>query len=372
MKRMKGYLIVLLAVFCLALFGTQPVFCEMSNYELEQEIKEVKQKLELGKVFEKLDKLVSISGLVEVGASAGDAGFGDDQEDVSDITLSTVELGVDVKITDWVNGHVLLLWEEDGTDHVDLDEGSITLGNPEEFPLYLTVGKMYVPFGAFESNMLQDPLTLGIGETRESAIQIGGEASGFYGSLFVFNGDIDESGDDDKVKCFGVNAGYAFENDDIGLDIGIDWINNIADSDGLTESIGNDVKDYVGGFALHLTFNHGPLTIIGEYVGATDEFESGELDFKGKGAEPAAWNVEVAYTGEIVGKEATFALGYQGTDEAVGLGLPEERYLAAVGVGIARYTSLTLEYFHDEDYDKGDGGTGDDADMVTLQLAIEF
>jgi len=63
--------------------------------------------------------------------------------------------------------------------------GTITLGNMEMFPVYLTAGKMYVPFGNFESNMIQDPVTLEIGETRESAGQVGFEHSGFYGSAYA-------------------------------------------------------------------------------------------------------------------------------------------------------------------------------------------
>lgn len=36
------------------------------------------------------------------------------------------------------------------------------------------------------------------------------------------------------------------------------------------------------------------------------------------------------------------------------------------------YTALTLEYFHDEDYDTSDGGTGEYANTLTMQLALEF
>nr|HID59961.1 LbtU family siderophore porin [Desulfobacterales bacterium] len=132
------------------------------------------------------------------------------------------------------------------------------------------------------------------------------------------------------------------------------------------------IRDYVGGLALHLTFNLGSFTFIGEYVGATDEFHDGELDFKGRGARPRAWNIELAYTRDILGSETTFALGYQGTDEALALELPKDRYLAAIGTGLVENASITLEYLHDEDYSKSDGGTDDDANMVTFQLAVEF
>src|SRR5210317_89231 len=155
-------------------------------------------------LLQKINERVTLSGVVEVEAFSAEDFNG---ADTSDITLATVGLGLDAEITEWVNAHILLLYEEDDTEPMDLDEGTITLGNLEKFPLYLNAGKMYVPFGSFESNMISDPLTLELGETRESAAQVGFEASGFYGSFYAFNSDIDdETSDDDEIKSFGANA----------------------------------------------------------------------------------------------------------------------------------------------------------------------
>jgi len=401
---MKKSLVLLISIFCVVMLsGVQTAFCEMSNYELEQEVKVLKKQLKERKgildkfdAFEKWSERLSFSGLIEVEAFTMDGYNGEDE---SDITLATVELGLDAQIADWVSGQIVLLWEEDDTEPMDVDVGTITLGNMKMFPIYLTAGKMYVPFGNFESNMIQDPLTLEIGETRESAVQVGFEHSGFYGSVYTFNGDIDENGEDNEVKCFGANAGYAFENDNISFDIGAGWINNLIDSDGLGDRFeemiegyatdtgsetGWALRDYVDGFAVHAIINFGPATLIGEYVGAADDIEWNVSDDTAgatmaalgrnpveKTGEPKAWNLELAYTVEVMSKETTFALGFQGTDDLAGI-LPEERYMASIGVGIAENTSFTLEYLHDEDYDQNEGGTGDDADMVTVQLAIEF
>jgi len=321
----------------------------------------------------KINDRVTLSGVVEVEATSAEDFDGND---TSDITLATVELGLDAEITEWVNAHLVLLWEEDDTEPMDLDEGTITLGNLEKFPLYLTVGKMYVPFGSFESNMISDPLTLELSETRESAALVGFEASGFYGSVYAFNSDIDEDGDDDKIASFGANAGYGYENDNMVLDLDIGWINNMAAVDNLggyfDDNDITDDQDYVAGITASLTVNYGPFMLTGGYLGALDAFETGNLDFKGKGAEPSAWNFEGAYTREIKGKETTFAVGYQKTNEALALELPEERILGSIGVEVWENTSLALEYRHDEDYSVADGGTGNDANAATVQLAVEF
>ena len=343
---------------------------------------------------------VELSGLVEVEAaswSVDDNGFFED-DDGSDVSLATVEIGLDVQLSDWSSGHLLLLYEEGEEDgHIIVDEGTITLGNLDKFPLYLTAGKMYVPFGSFESCMISDPLTLELGETNDTAVQIGFEAAGFYGSVYAFNGDINEEGENDDIDTFGANLGFAMEKDAIGLDVGVDYINNIGDTDGLgdhladrTEEIdlalhgggfvttevgidgADEIDDYVDGLSLHAILAMGPFTLIGEYVAALDDFEVDEINFDNDGAEPEAWNVEAAFTTELFSRETTFALGYQGTDEALALGLPEDLYIGSVSMEIFDHTSLAFEYFHAEDYDTDDGGTDDDADVATVQLAVEF
>ena len=73
---------------------------------------------------------------------------------MNDIALATVEIGIDGEINPSVQGHVLLLWEEGESENINdfMDEGTITISNPEKCPYYLTAGKMYLPFGSFESS----------------------------------------------------------------------------------------------------------------------------------------------------------------------------------------------------------------------------
>ncbi len=46
--------------------------------------------------------------------------------------------------------------------------------------------------------------------------------------------------------------------------------------------------------------------------------------------------------------------------------------MAAFSGGIFDNPSLSFEWAHDEDYSTSDGGTGDDSDTFTAQLAAEF
>lgn len=315
---------------------------------------------------------VTVGGLIEVETSFGEDY---DKNKSSGIALATVEIGVDAQINKDVTGHILLLHEDGDPDTWEVDEGTITINMAEN---YFTGGRMYVPFGAYETNLVSDPLTLELGETREAAIQFGFDSRGFYGSLYVFNGDSIETETsttgDDNIEHFGANLGYAFESDSMSIDMGIGYISSVADTNGLQDAVDfstNTIEKYVDGTAYHIVYKPGSFTFIGEYI-AADQFQTGELDFNGVGAAPKAYNVEAAFTQKLAHSEITYALGYQGTEEAVALELPESKILAGISFNPSEGTSLGAEYAVDEDYTVEDGGTGESAYTFAVLLAVEF
>ncbi|MDH4318854.1 MAG: LbtU family siderophore porin, partial [Desulfobulbaceae bacterium] len=169
--------------------------------------------------------------------------------------------------------------------------------------------------------------------------------------------------EDDSVNVFGASVGYAMENDSMSLNVGADYISNLANSDGMADAIGDDeLTDEIGGLAAHVILGFGKFSCIAEHVAATDAY----MD-----AEPNATHLEAAFTTEMIGNETTLAATYQTSSEAAGL-LPETRYGAAASMGILENTSVSVEYIHDEDYAAEDGGTDGNADQVDVQLAIEF
>ncbi len=316
---------------------------------------------------------IEIGGAIEV-----EAGFSSDFNDVdtSDISLATVEIGFDAQINDRVSGHVLLLHEDDDTEPMELDEGTITLDLTNGWSL--SAGRMYVPFGSYETNLVSDPLTLELGETREAAVLIGYEAHGFYGSAYAFNGDTIEASTpagEDTIEHFGASFGYVWEDGDMSLDVGVDYISSLGDSDGISaglpdvdaDELPDPLVSYVGGTALHASYNQGGLSVNFEYV-SSDDFNAAELAFNGQGASLSAFNLEAGYGFDW----GTAAIGYQATDEAVALGLPESRILVAVSREIFENTALSFEYAMDDDYGTSDGGTGKDGSTATVQLAVEF
>ncbi len=309
---------------------------------------------------------IVISGAIEV-----EAGFSSDFQDLktSDISLATVELGIDSQINDRVSGHLVLLHEEDDTP-LEVDEGTISIDMTNGWSL--TAGQMYIPFGDYESHMISDPLTLALGEARESAVLVGYETNGFYASAYVFNGDTREASTpaaEDSIEHSGLSFGYVIETDDYSLDLGLDYISNIGDSDGITEGLASPstLVDFVSGTALHAIYNRDALSVIFEYV-ASDEFDVADLAFNAQGATVSAFNIEASYGFD----RGTAAIGYQTTEEAFALGLPETRILFSISHEIFENTTLSYEHAMDEDYSDTDGGSGGDGSTSTIQLSVSF
>ncbi|HHD56274.1 MAG TPA: LbtU family siderophore porin, partial [Desulfobulbaceae bacterium] len=199
-------------------------------------------------------------------------------------------------------------------------------------------------------------------------LQIGFKAAGAYGSVFAFNADTNEGGGDSRIAQFGANIGYALQRDFFSLDTGLSYMNSIGDSDGLGDILKEKnllTADYVGGIGAYAITHIGPVSLIGEYITALDDI--GEAT----NFQPMAFTMETGYAFHIRGLESTVAIGYQGTDDMAGY-LPENRFLGSFAVGIFPGTTLAVEYAHDKDYDKVDGGTDESADTFTGQLAYEF
>jgi len=316
---------------------------------------------------------VSVGGSVQV-----EAQFNQDYDaiDSSDFVIDEAKVWIEAQVHKWVKTKVAFLYEE-GATPLEIDEAFMTWGDLDVSPVYIKAGQLYVPFGYFDTNMISDPLTLEIAETREKAVQLGFDTEGLYGSVYAFNGSTQDN-NEDNIDHYGASIGFAKEIGNLSYDLGVGYINDIGDTGGLTDALGEDNVanlvnyDYVEGLDAYFSLGFGAVKLVGEYVTALDPFHADHLAFNGKGAEPKAWHTEVGYTFNMAGKEMTLALGYQGSEEAMALGLPEIRYLGVLSAGVYQNTTLSLEYAFDEDYAKSDGGTGEDAHQVILQLAVEF
>jgi outer membrane murein-binding lipoprotein Lpp len=308
---------------------------------------------------------LELGGLVEV-----EAGYShSDSEDASDIVLATVELSAGWQFNDWVRADLVFLYEEDDTEPMDVDQAIVTLGNTEEFPLYLQAGKMCVPFGNLDSSFISDPIVLELAETLETAGLIGFEKGGFSASLTAFNGDLETDGED-QVDNFVLAASYGMDTENGSLSFGASWIRNIMESDSLTGVLEDnffapgDTASDTGGFNVWATAEVGPATLIAEYVTALDEFEVNGVK---QGYKPSSLNLELACA---VSDRIEVAAKYEKSEEVADW-FAKNRYGVVCGYLLSETelysVGLALEYMKE---DFGDGA--EDADLITMQLALEF
>ncbi|UCF73423.1 MAG: LbtU family siderophore porin [Deltaproteobacteria bacterium] len=377
-------LIVIGATLCVALFPASLNAQALDKEALKAEIKEeLKQEL-WGGWGAGIQDRIQLSGLIEFGGAWQDVTYRDGTGlDQSDLALTTVELTAEAEVNDWTNVAITLLYEDatfgDETS-VDLDTAALSVRNTEGFPVYLSAGAMYVPFGAllthFPDDPLMDvPLTLLLGETREKALLVGVEHGGLSLSGYLFNGDMDETGQENHIEGYGLDANYSCGDEEVwDILVGISYISNIADSDGLEGALKdrgvNTIEEYIGGFDIYLHVGYGDFFFDVEYMAATDDFKPAELATDGQGARPAVWNFEFGYNLAWAGN-LEIALKYAGSDESGALGFPKERYGIALNQEILEGAIVSLAYLND-DYEDDDIHGRDNRDVVYGQVAIAF
>jgi hypothetical protein len=337
-----------------------------------------------------LASTIEIGGVIEAEMYVGE-NF--DGNGYSDLILSSVEIALDAEITESIGGHILLLHEETSSNiphlHIKgqtgllVDEGYVEFGNSFLSSFSLQIGHIYIPFGSFESNMISDPFTLELGQSRESALVLTYDST-IYASIYLFNGDLIEVGGDDSIDNIGYSLGYLYQGEDISFNVGVGYINNIKETDGMSASIIDNreailktdptafdnttaVLEYTAGFSGHIIFNWGSTTMIAEIVAAMDDFTNDEL-YDGRVAKPSSSNLEIAYR---ISNDITIALGVQETVDLAKY-LPENRALIGVTYQIDKATTFAFEIANDSDYTLADGGTGESASSTTLQFSTTF
>ncbi|WP_169709606.1 LbtU family siderophore porin [Deferrisoma camini] len=334
---------------------------EKKNAELYHTLQQKKQAGLMTKISEK----ISFSGLLELEAAYESTDPADgDREATSDLTVATAQLGFDAQVNDQLTAALVLLFEEDETEPIEVDEATVDYARDGWTARF---GRQYLPFGAYPSHMISDPLTLELGEIRETAVQVGYEGEGWTASAFVFNGDAEKvngagEAEEDHVKDWGVSVVVTPVE---GVEAGASFLSDLADTD--AELVG-EYRDRVGGWSAYAVVGFGAFEVLGEVMGSVGAFDEADLDEDedGRGDRPLAWNVEGAWD---VSEVVEVAVRVEGSRELGGQ--PELQYGAVVSWGPMEGVSLSLEYLHGE-YDEDFGGGVDSRDLATAQLAVEF
>ena len=298
--------------------------------------------------------------------------------------ISEVGLSLAAAINDWAAVEAGFLYE-----HTDLGDRENVPGSeatfletatvrfvPPEGPWSLTAGQQFLPFGVFDTRMFSEPLTLELGETNEIAVSLGWSSGGLTTTLFGFgrNDDLEAA---DGIAGYGAAVSYTSEREETGLALNLALTSNFSYSANvqgvLADTTANEgPADRIAGLSAHAALRYGAATLIAEYVGALESYAFREMEFAGRGAQPASWLLEAAWDFDVLGMDSTAALGYQATREALALELPARRLLAVVSVQLREPFTLALEWGRDRDYAAGKGGSGESSTFVTAQLSWAF
>jgi hypothetical protein len=324
---------------------------EVSQTELYHTLAEKKS----AGLSEAISKNMTLSGLIEVEGSALRRRLADHSTDsASDLALSTAQLGLDAKVNEEVGVNLTLLYEEEGELEVDeafmrLDRGSWNL----------SAGRLYLPFGAFHSHFISDPLPLTLGETRQSAVTAGYNQGLFNLTAFAFSGNAGKVGSEDHVNDGGLSLSVTPCE---GLEFGASIISDLAESD--AEILGgNAYRRRVAGWSSYFHLQQGALSLEAEYLAAARAFAADDLAANVN--RPQTWNLEAAWA---LTPAVELAARYGGSRELAEA--PRHEYGVDLSWSPLAATTVSFEYLH------GNFASAlasiSRSDQLTMQVALAF
>lgn len=378
LRRLTYFLSLSIAVFSLMLIvGITPANAfdtsDMKMEKLEKKMEEMEhtyaklyhsqaEKRSPG-LMKKITEHITFGGLIELEAFYKD-NDNVGEKDTSDFVLATVEIGFEATVNEFVSGEIVLLWEEDDTEELVVNTGTITIAHPSG--LSFTAGVTCVPFGAFKSRMITNSLTVDLGETCETAAMLTAAVGPIELSGGAYNGHVDEGGDDRVEDFFAALTVTPIEQ----VTFGAYYISDFADTDGMTDMLdanfgADTIIDTVAGFGGFVSIEVGLFSVEGEYLGATESYNvlDFDVDGDGNGDRPRAFNMELAVRPR---DRIEVAARWEGNVEA--FDLPKTRYGGCVSVELFENVVLAVEYLQSEFHEE----TMDDVQTVTANLGVVF
>lgn len=273
-------------------------------------------------------------------------------ENQSDLVIDKIKMNLDINVTENIKFDTNIEYKDGKDLYIDSAEFDISLNDE----LSVAVGKIDIPFGAFEGEMISDPLTKDLGEITKTTIGLIWEPVDYLKlSAWIYDGDIEG-----EIN----NAAAALElkpAEAISLGFGI--VSDICEGD-LSDSIElEDDADYnqTAGINAWIALNvTDSVTILGEYITAIDNIDA--ID----GNKPQAWAIDLMYEATDA---ITVAARYEGSKEFFADEAPESRFGGTLSYAFNDVVTLSAEYLYGK-YD--DAAEIDDCHLVSGRLVFGF
>ena len=336
---------------------------------------------------------VNISGNIDVVGYMFDHGIegaaGAGLEDENDIYVDQLQLNIGLDIHDYVKGHVTLLYEAgqnvpfNGTGitngvvaggdtntagSLEVHEAYISIANPDG-GLYLNAGLMYMPFGNYATNFILDTQTQQLGETLDTGIQVGYAAGALDVSYFAFNGANEQatSSNENVVDTWGLAANYSVEQEDMTLNLGAGYINNILQSvESRMNNASGSFDHEVDAFNAYATLQTGPIWASYEIV------QSMRNEDTSTGSDQAtAQTAEVGLTVPVGEREYLIMAKYEDNEEQADVTAIDYKWGIGVATDVYTNTRLTLNY-ENQRHNLVSSDQDATTDWLAAELSISF
>jgi hypothetical protein len=145
----------------------------------------------LSKFGSKINEYVNLGGNIEIVSGWSDDFAG---QSTDTIFLNTAQLDFEIRTNEWTVGNLTVEYLpgtdtvfrtnegfQTGSNRIALDTATVTIGDPQRFPLFTTLGQMFLPFGISTGHPVtdvltaEDPLTIEVFEMRQVALGFGAE-----------------------------------------------------------------------------------------------------------------------------------------------------------------------------------------------------
>jgi len=308
-------------------------------------------------------QIVSVSGLIEVEAGyALERDTQDRDSDAFDLSLDEIRLGLDIQVNTWASGSVAFSYQEE-IDDPELDEATINLTYKL---LRSRIGRQFLPLGLQRTELVSDPLIRLFGETRGTALLIGIENELLSASGFLLRSAYNDQAEvQNRLRDWGGQLKLTLAE---RFELGSAYLNDLAETD--FELVGTPYHKTVGAWSGWLLLTTDYLTLRGELLTAEQRFDPRDLDRDGDGHgdRPQVWLSELAFP---LAEQLECGLRLEGSREL--FDFPRHQYGVDISWTVLAGTTLSLEALRAEfEPQLTTGGTRDERDKLTLQMAITF
>ena len=317
----------------------------------------------------------------------------------TDIDLSDTELDGFAEISRMVSGYFSLAYDsgEPGYSvdsvstenynrvswsNISLKRGFITVGDFTQSNWYGSIGQMYVPFGKYSSYQISSTLISMLGKTRSRAIDVGYRTKDMVATAYIMKGttylDAERIRESNNLALnnWGVNVQKTAKlADDRNVVMGIGYIRNISDSDGILDAYDTlhsgtyryAMAHYTPAYDVYARVSSGDWVFNAEYMHTFNTIASHARDL----GQPSAIQLEVDRMFNLGTIPASIALGY-GHISDFSL-IAKNSYAVTLNAYMFKDTVQSLEFRHLTASEGSDGvHTVTDKNSITAMFSVYF